>query len=259
MAWHGNSGIMWGGMCLSAHLAAISPGRQSGTIVQPVLPLKCSCSLQLRRAWQLECRHTEGKSSTALCNEEPAAFRARLRRHVAAAREWGLDAADVGALAARNVTLVACEPSVLAARFEVLAAFVTPHGSLPDDSPACIQFNSKRAIGKHLRDVLVRGHKDALHMSFVDLQELLVNYVRLGLFASKGAAREGCLRSPQLLRTTSWRVMVRKVAAVRAVGGSPDDELAAAKRTYSAERVLEAGMLREYSGCALAFVAMAAS
>jgi hypothetical protein len=219
----------------------------------PGSPDKILAQLQLRRAWQFECRcgsRGEGTGPNSnLCTEGPAAFRARLRGHVAAAREWGLDAADIGALAARNVYLIAGEPSALASRLAVLAAFIAPHSAQPPDSHGGLSPELKVAVGKQLRDVLVRGHDRALCMSAADLEELVANYVRYGLFPSKLAAREGCLRSPMLLRTTSWRVLVRKLAAVRVLGGSAEDEMTAASSTLSAERVLEAGLLREYSMC----------
>jgi hypothetical protein len=194
------------------------------------------CLLQLRRAWQYECRSNEGNASSNLCTEEPAAFRTRLRGHVAAAREWGLGAADIGALAARDVRLVVGEPSVLASSLEVLAAFVAPCSAQSPDSPGGLSPDRKVAVGKKLRDVLVRGHERALYMSTADLKQLVANYVRLDLFASKDVAREGCLRSPELLRPVSWRVLVRKLAAVRALGGSAEDEMTAAKNGYSAQR-----------------------
>jgi hypothetical protein len=205
--------------------------------------------LQLRHAWQSECQYNEGTASSNLCTEEPAAFRTRLRGHVAAVREWNLGAADIGALAAHDVRFVTSEPIVLASRLAVLAAFVMLCSSQPADSTGNMCTDRNIAVGKQFRDVLVRGHYRALYMSAAGLEQLVANYVRLGLFAAERAVREGCLRNPKLLRTVSWRVMVRKLAAVRAVGGSPEDELAAATCTCSAERVLEAGMLRKYSGC----------
>jgi hypothetical protein len=155
---------------------------------------------------------------SALCTEQPAVFRARLRGHAAAAREWGLDAADAGALAARDVHLVAGEPSVLASRLAVLAAFVAPCSAQSPDLPGGLRPDRKVAAGKKLRDVLARAHHRALYMSTADLKQLVANYARLGLFASKDITREGCLRSPELLRTVTWRVLVRKLAAVRALG-----------------------------------------
>jgi hypothetical protein len=208
------------------------------------------CLLQLRRAWESECRSNEGIASSNLCTEEAAAFRARLLGHVAVAREWGLDAADIGALAARDVRLVVGEPSVLASRLAVLAAFVMLCSSQPADSTGGLCPDRKIAVGKQLRNVLVRGHKGALYMSATHFEEMVANYVRVGLFASERAAREGCLRNPTLLRSVSWRVLVRMLAAVRALGGSAEDAMTAAKSCCSAERVLEAGMLRKYSGCA---------
>jgi hypothetical protein len=79
--------------------------------------------VQLRRAWQRECRAGIERQHTALCTEDPTAFRERLRGHVAAARQWGFDAADVGVLAARHVNLVTGEPGVLAVRINVLQSF----------------------------------------------------------------------------------------------------------------------------------------
>jgi hypothetical protein len=79
-------------------------------------------AVQLRRAWQLECRHSGLNSN--LCTEEPAAFRERLRGHVAAVREWGLDAADIGVLATRNIFLVAGEPRALASLVRQRAGIV---------------------------------------------------------------------------------------------------------------------------------------
>jgi hypothetical protein len=100
-----------------------------------------------------------------------------------------------------------------------------------------------------LRHLVLRGPHGALYMGTADLHELMANYTRLGLFATKAAAREGCLNNIGLLKGTSWRVLVRKHAAVGAAGGTAEDELAAVVSSSSAERVLEAGMLREYSGC----------
>jgi hypothetical protein len=215
--------------------------RQVGVIMSWV-------AVQLRRAWQCECR--EGCNiHTALCTEEPTAFRERLRGHVAAVREWGLDAADVGVLAARNVRLVAGEPRALASRISVLASFfkVPP---IPAMQSADAQLaEHEHASRAQLRHLVLHGPHGALCMGNADLDKLMANYTRLGLFGTKAAAREGCLNNIDLLKGTSWRVLVRRNAAVRAVGGTAEDEMTAAASHYSAERVLDAGMLRTWSGC----------
>jgi hypothetical protein len=208
-------------------------------------------AVQLRRAWQFECRNARQHSK--LCTEEPAAFRERLRGHVAAVREWGLDAVDIGVLAARDIYLVAGEPDALASRISMLASFfkVPP---IPAVQPADALLSTNKHSGRaQLRHLVLHGLYGALYMGFADVHELMANYTRLGLFATKDAAREGCLNNIGLLRTISWRVLVRKNAAVRAVGGTAEDTMTA--YNYSAERVLEAGMLREYSGCAPTLVA----
>jgi hypothetical protein len=212
----------------------------------------------VRRAWQFECRESRKGQNSKLCTEEPAAFRKRLRAHVAALREWGSDAADVGVLAAHNILRVAGEPLALASRINVLALFfkVPPIPAMQSaqsaDTPLGTCEHASRAQFRHL---VLHGHSTALYMSTAALEELMTSYVRLGLFATNDAAREGCLNKNCLLKGTSWRVLVRRNAAVRAVGGTAEDELTAAASNYSAERVLEAGMLREYSGCAPLVVA----
>jgi hypothetical protein len=204
-------------------------------------------AVQLRRAWQYECR--EGRNlHTALCTEKPAAFRERLRGHVAAVREWGLNAADVGVLAARDVRLVAGEPRALASRVSVLASFFKVPPILATQSADAVLAEDEHASRVQLRHL--HGPHGALYLGTADLEELMANYVRLGLFGTKDAAREGFLNNIDLLKGTSWRVLVRRNAAVRAVGATAEDEMTAATLHYSAERALEAGMLRTWSGCA---------
>jgi hypothetical protein len=206
-------------------------------------------AVQLRRAWQYDCR--EGRNlHTALCTEEPAAFREQLRGHVAAVREWGLDAADVGVLAARDVRLVAGEPRALASRVSVLASFFKVPPILATQSADALLAEREHASTAQLRHLVLHGNHMALYTSKADVEELMANYVRLGLFATEDAARQGCLCNPGLVKTTSWRALVRRSAAVRATGGTAEDELTAARCTYSADRILQAGMMRDCSGCA---------
>jgi hypothetical protein len=208
---------------------------------------------QLRRAWQSECRNAFQNSK--LCTEEPAAFRKRLRGHIAAVREWGLDAADIGVLAARDVLLVAGEPDALASCVSVLSSFfkVPPISAMQSAHPQLA--GHEHASRAQLRRLVLHGPHGALCLGTADLDELMANYTRLVLFGTKAAAREGCLNNIDLLKGTSWRVLVRRNAAVRAVGGTAEDEMTAAASHFSAERVLEAGMLREYSGCAPLIIA----
>jgi hypothetical protein len=168
--------------------------------------------------------------------------------------EWGLSAADVGALAARDTRLVAGEPGALASRISMLAWFFkVPPMPVPQSADASLD-TREHAGRAQLRHLVLHGPDRALYMSLAALEELMNNYVRLGLFATKKAARQGLYNSG-LVKPTSWRVLVRRTAAVRAMGGSPADEPTAAMATCSAERVLEAGMLREYAGCAPTVVA----
>jgi hypothetical protein len=139
---------------------------------------------------------------------------------------------------------------VLASRLAVLAAFVAPRSSQPSDSAGGMCPDRQIAMSEKLRDVLMGAHYNALYVSTAGLERLVANYVRLGIFASQAAAHEGCLRRPRLLRCTSWRAMVRRHAAVQAVGGTMDHKLLAEESGYSAQRVTEAGMLRDYTGCA---------
>jgi hypothetical protein len=206
-------------------------------------------TVQLTRAWQAECRAggTQRRGNTPLCTEEPAAFRKRLLGHVAAVREWGFDAADVGVLAARDIFLIAGEPRALASRIGALASFLD---AVPNRSADAMLSKAERASRAQVRHLVLHGPPRSLYMSTADLKKLVANYVRLGLFATQEAARQDCLCRPSLVKTTSWQVLVRRIAAVRAMGGAAEDELTAAQGNQSAERVLEAGKLRDYSGCA---------
>jgi hypothetical protein len=72
----------------------------------------------------------------------------RLRGHVAPVRAWGLDAADLGVMAARDTG----EPSVLASRIGVLASFLKspPVLAMHTDGAAwvrrCVSFHTCKGV-----------------------------------------------------------------------------------------------------------------
>jgi hypothetical protein len=220
----------------------------SGCSAAPVM-IDCT-GAQVRRAWQTECRGSRNQQNSKLCTDEPAAFRTRLQGHVATVWKWGLSAADVGVLAARDVALVAGEPRALASRISALAScFRVPPFPAMQSADALLAV-PKPASRAQLRCLVLHGPNMALYTSMADLEGLMASYVRLGVFAAEDASRQGCLCNPSLVKTTSWRVLVSRIAAVRATGGTSEDDLTAAMCAHSADCMLEAGMLQEYSGCA---------
>lgn len=207
----------------------------------------------------------------ALCNRDPAAFRASLDAHVAAMAPHGFNAHALGVLAVRNLRAILGSPEALAAQFVMLRGFFHPtsdelaavlvesaitQACLPAAPPDLLarlppRLPTDPSPLTRLHKAVLTGAVNVLVWSRDGLERHMQKLAAAGLCADAAVARRDCMRSPGLLRphTLEW-FLVRKAAVLEA-RGTPADARAVCVQSATLWRILPVLLLSLKSGCAL--------